>query len=217
MSTQINKEISCPHCGAAVKTEMWAGISAQENPELRNKVLSETMFDWKCPECGYAARFLYPCLYHDKNLKFMVYVAPGGCDIKLQPPDVCEKFPQLSGVKKRLVTSPVQLKEKILIFEAGLDDYAVELVKLAMGGVLSKKYGKNTVGSYFCYTDEKERKMGFSFFLEGESEPVRRGTRMEVYSKSLEIINQAAISAQGGGFTPVDSVTAQKILEEYRG
>lgn len=215
MSTQMSKDVGCPHCGAAVRTQMWPGICAQENPELRSRVLEETVFDWKCPECGYAAQFVYPCLYHDKERKFMVYVVPNGSGKEFQPVDVSEKFPQLSGVKKRVVSSPAELKEKILIFEAGLDDYAVEMVKYALAGVLDEKYGSKTMQGYFCYANEGENRIGFSFFPEGESVPIMRKTSMDAYRKSLEIARMRE-RPEGNCFLPVDSLTAKNMLEEYR-
>lgn len=216
MSTQIKRKIICPECGAAAETPLWAGITADDNPELREKVLDETLFDWKCPECEYSARFLYPCLYHDKKLGFMVYAVPEGCGKAPGPDGICEKFPQLSGVKKRLVNSPARLKEKVLIFEAGLDDLAVELVKLAMADVLKNKYGKKVETCYFCYADKDNNQIGFSFFLEGEKEPIRRRTKMNAYEKTLEIAGQAGLS-DGGDFLSVDSDFANKVLAEYKG
>ena len=65
MSTCISKEVSCPVCGGVNKKQMWAGIDAQANPELRLRILRETLFDWKGPACGYDAQLVYPCLYHD--------------------------------------------------------------------------------------------------------------------------------------------------------
>lgn len=215
MSTQMTEEISCPQCGAAVKTELWPGIDAAEHPELRDRVLGETLFDWSCPECGYAARFLYPCLYHDPGRGFLVYLSPNGDCCGEDAVDTREEFPQFDGLKKRIVPSPEALKEKVLIFEAGLDDAAVELVKFALAGVLDKKYGKRTSAGYFCYADETENRIGFSFFFEGETEPVRRHTRLDAYRKSLEIAKSAGLPREDG-FLPVDSVTAQRILDGYR-
>ena len=215
MSTQIKKYLTCPKCKAAAETTLWSGITADENPEIREKIIGETFFDFKCPECGYSARFLYPCLYHDKNLKFMVYLVPEGLPGNPSPVGICEKFPQLSGVKKRLVGSPERLKEKVLIFEAGLDDLAVELLKLAMADVLKNKYDKNAETCYFCYADKDENKIGFSFFLEGDKEPVRRRTKMDAYEKTLEIAKQAELS-DGGDFLTVDAGFAKKVLDEYK-
>ena len=216
MSTQMNKDVSCPHCGAAVKTQMWPGIDAQENPELRTHVLDETLFDWKCPACGYEAQFVYPCLYHDKDQKYMIYIVPNGNDCTLQSVDVGETFPQLNGMVKRVVTSLAGLKEKILIFEAGLNDYAVELVKLALTDVAEKKHGKTVSTGYFCSVDQENGRIEFSFFLQGEKEPVLQGTRMDVYHKSLEIVESNGILFAGSEFQSVDSASAQEILRIYR-
>ena len=47
------------------------------------------------------------------------------------------RYPELGGVTKRLAADLNKLKEKILIFENGLDDRAVELTKLAMSKAVS--------------------------------------------------------------------------------
>ncbi len=211
----MSKDIGCPKCGAAVRTRMWPGICAQDNPELRTRVLDETFFDWTCPECGYSAQFEYPCLYHDRKRCFMVYVVPGGSGREFRPVDVGEKFPQLEGVKKRVVATPAELKEKILIFEAGLDDYAVELVKYALAGVLEKKSGEKDMQGFFSYADEENNRICFSFFPEGQNTPVLRKTSMDAYRKSLEIAREDR-RPEGNCFLPVDSLTAREILEEYR-
>ncbi|MCY1715149.1 CpXC domain-containing protein [Caproiciproducens galactitolivorans] len=216
MATQDNRDVSCPHCGAVVKTQVHPELEAGEDPELRLRVLDETLFDWKCPECGYEAQLVYPCLYHDKSKNFMVYVVPNGGCRSLDSVKVGEAFPQLCGVTKRVVVSPAQLKEKILIFEAGLNDFAVELVKLAVTDVAAKKHGKVVTDGYFCYADEAENRIGFSFFLKGNQEPVQQRTRMDVYKKSLEITQSVGVAEQDE-FMAVDSAAAEKILRVYRG
>lgn len=130
MSTEISKPVSCPRCGEAVETRMWPGVNAEVNPNLREQVLQETLFNWTCPACGYVAQMAYPCLYHDKGRKFMIYLIPNGGKTELDAVDVDHAFPQIGYVQKRVVSSLAALKEKILVFEAGLDDRAVELVKL---------------------------------------------------------------------------------------
>lgn len=214
MSTQMSKDVGCPKCGSAVRTEMWPGVCAQEHPELRSRILGETFFDWTCPTCGYSAQFQYPCLYHDRERGFMVYLAPSGSGQEFRPVDVGDKFPQLSGVKKRVVASAAELKEKILIFESGLNDYAVELVKLALADVLEQKEGSKAVRGFFCGADEAANRICFAFASEGVSGFTVRKTSMDAYRKSLDI----AESLRGGDenlFVPVDSLTAHDLLEEY--
>lgn len=216
MSTKITKDVSCPRCGAVIKTEMWPGIGAQESPPLRERVMDETLFDWKCPECGYEAQLVYPCLYHDKQNGFLVYVVPNAGCCSPQAVDVSEEFPQFGGMKKRVVTTPAGLKEKILIFEAGLDDLAVELVKLALADVAASKHGTEVETSYFSAVDREADRMEFSFFLPGRDEPVRRGTRLDVYRKSLEIVRSVGADGDSGKFESVDYDAAQETLRRYR-
>lgn len=216
MSTQMSKDVGCPKCGAAVRTRMWPGICAGDSPELRARVLSETLFDWKCPECGCEARFVYPCLYHDRERKFMVYLAPNDSTGEFQPVDVSRSFPQLEGVVKRVVSSPAELKEKVLVFEAGLDDRAVELCKLALCSVLEEKTGHRALQGYFSDADEAVNRITFSFFPEGGGAPVFRKTSMDAYRRSLEIVRSFA-GQESNCFLPVDSVTARGLLADFRG
>ena len=129
MSTEIRKEVCCPDCGAKTTARMWSGINAEVNPNLRLSVLDESLFDWRCPQCGYEAMLAYPCLYHDKGRRFMIYILPGKPD-PAKAAGIGAQFPQLRGVRKRVTGSLATLKEKILLFEDGLDDRAAELVKL---------------------------------------------------------------------------------------
>ena len=51
-----------------------------------------------------------------------------------------------------------------MIFESGLDDQAVELVKLALCDVLWNKYHRKAAACFFCYVDEPADRVGFSVF-----------------------------------------------------
>lgn len=214
MSTEISKPVSCPRCGEAVETRMWPGINAEVNPNLREQVLRETLFNWTCPACGYVAQMAYPCLYHDKGRKFMVYLVPNSGDQALDEVDVDEAFPQIGCVQKRVVSSLAALKEKILLFEAGLDDRAAEVVKLALASVIGQKDGKKPQEGYFSFADEEKDRIGFLFFFPGRPEPVRKTTRMDAYRRSEEIVR--ALDPRQKGFAAVDAALAQQLLGAYQ-
>ena len=156
-----------PRCGAMSQARMWSGINAEVNPNLRLSVLEESLFDWTCPHCGYQAMLAYPCLYHDKSRRFMIYILPGEPDPK-KAAGISAQFPQLRGVRKRVTGSLATLKEKILLFEDGLDDRAAELVKLLLALVLANSTGKRVEQGFYCTCDEEKDRIGFSFFVEGE-------------------------------------------------
>lgn len=194
---------------------MWTGISADTEPALRQKILDETLFDWQCPHCGYQAELVYPCLYHDKEQKFMIYLVPEGSEQDLKKVEVDTRFPQLAGVRKRAVTSPMELKEKVLIYEAGLDDVGVELVKAGLAAIVEEKQNKAVEAGCFCFANQGTDRMGFLFFMEGEEEPLKKATRFATYQKALEISGQCG-GGQGDDFVHVDGRLAARLLEKYQ-
>lgn len=214
MSTEIRKEVCCPDCGAKTTARMWSGINAEVNPNLRLSVLDESLFDWRCPQCGYEAMLAYPCLYHDKGRRFMIYILPGKPD-SAKAAGIGAQFPQLRGVRKRVTGSLATLKEKILLFEDGLDDRAAELVKLLLAMVLERGKGKRVEQGFYCSSDEAADRIGFSFFVEGEEEPVRRMTSFAAYRQALSIV-QNLLPPDGEEFLVVNEKYARDLLYRYR-
>ncbi len=214
MSTEIKKEVKCPGCGAMSQARMWSGINAEVNPNLRLSVLEESLFDWTCPHCGYQAMLAYPCLYHDKSRRFMIYILPGEPDPK-KAAGISAQFPQLRGVRKRVTGSLATLKEKILLFEDGLDDRAAELVKLLLALVLANSTGKRVEQGFYCTCDEEKDRIGFSFFVEGEEEPVRRMTSFAAYRQALAIA-ESILPPDGDDFLLVNETFARALLYRYR-
>ena len=130
MSTNLSQEISCPSCGCSSTTRMWPGIDGVRNPEQRERILEESLFCWECPDCGYRMQLVYPCLYHDRERRFLILLDPNQKEQSLDKKAMAEQ--SLPQTKKRIVSSVEELKEKLLIFENGLNDAACELSKLAM-------------------------------------------------------------------------------------
>ena len=215
MSTQVNKDVCCPQCGKPVRTKMWTGISAQTEPEMRARILDETFFDWQCQHCGYQAELVYPCLYHDKARKFMVYLVPEGNEKDLKKVNVDERFPQLHDVKKRVVVSPMELKEKILVFEAGLDDVGIELVKAGIAAAVEEKNGVSVEAGCFCFADPQGDRIGFLFFPEGSNQPMKKAARLFTYEKAMEIAKECKFTP-GEDFARVDWLLAARLLEQYQ-
>lgn len=209
MATCVTKEVSCPSCGAVNKSQMWIEIERSADPQLREKLLSETLFDWQCPDCGYRAQMVYPCLYHDKKGSWMVCLSPAG-----RTPEVMQAeqhHPGLSHVKKRLVLTPAQLKEKAMIFERGFDDIALEMVKLALQELTEQKRDMRVDQMYYLTDSEDLDYLGFSMFLRGEEKPVYQGVRLEVYEKSLRAARRVSFTEEG--FQQVDLALAKTLLE----
>ena len=207
MSTEISKDIICPQCGESQKYRLFASINAKENPELKRRVLDETLFAWRCTRCNYFAAMAYSFLYTDPDAGYIICVTPAG------EGSVTEPTQEIQDFTKRSVRNLAELKEKILIFDAGFDDMAVELVKNALCTIIRKTYQVDRVHGYFSRVNTGE--MEFAIFLPRKYEPVYHSTKLEVHRQSQEVLRSLDF-VDPQGFAKVDSRLARKILEEYQ-
>ena len=113
----------------------------------------------------------------------------------------------------RALENPQELKEKILIFEAGLDDAAVELVKNAIVTVVRKNLEGN-VHAYFCAATEEESAFR-AVRQRVVREPVYQTTKMAVYRQSQEVLRTLDYKSPDD-FAVVNSKLAQSLLDEYK-
>lgn len=210
MSTEIVKEIICPDCGEAQSYRMYASINARENPELKEKILLETLFDWRCRRCNYFAAMAYPLLYTDPVAGYVISAAP-----LLSHEDAPEPTEELRDYVKRSVKNLAELKEKILIFDAGLDDVAVELVKNALCDIIKNSYHVSRVHAYFCRVNEREGEIEFAIFLPKKTDPVYHTTKLDVYRQSEEVL-RALDFVDPEGFLRVDAKLARQIIQQYQ-
>lgn len=127
MSKNRNVKINCPECGAEGEFTLWESVNKQLSPKIAEKVRSGELFKWTCPKCGQTFTVPYPMLYHDMDKSFMVYLLTS----RLDPAD--GKLTKYGIFQHEYTYRSVfeidDLREKISIFEDGLDDRAVELVK----------------------------------------------------------------------------------------
>ncbi len=215
---KIIKAIVCPMCGELCKSEIYTSINTAINKNMRSKVLGGELFSWMCPSCSYKARLNYPILYNDMKNRFMVYLIPKIDRYQLCDKELEEKYSNLRNINKRIVPTFNSFKEKIFIFESGLDDMAVELTKLAISQTVSKKLnGAKIVDGYLSMYDRESNTMGFTYFAGDSRSPYVQTARLEIYSKSKGIIDQLAFKDKKlKGFIKIDREWAENILYRYK-
>lgn len=137
MSKISEETIKCPKCGKESKFVMWSSINTVLNPEMKKKVLTGEIFKFKCNKCGCEARINYSSLYHQMEDRIMIYYVQDEEDYEsacnmFSGEDMPEIFEDLMAEKYlyRIVTSPEELREKIIIFDNGLDDRVIEIAKI---------------------------------------------------------------------------------------
>lgn len=149
MSRISEVKVTCSKCQKESDFQIWQSINVQLDPEMKEKVLNGEAFLFKCPECGAVTQINYMTLYHDMEKQFMVYLAPDDEETIKETAEALSETIRLSDdfnleddyakYKLRIVTSLMELQEKIYIFEAGLDDRVIEIMKVVFLGMMSEE------------------------------------------------------------------------------
>ncbi|MBQ4105880.1 MAG: CpXC domain-containing protein [Clostridia bacterium] len=218
MANVVVKKIPCPKCSETTEAKLYMSINATNEPTLREDVLDEKLFRFRCTACGHEARLTYPVLYNDMKNRFMIYMIPEIDRFQLEDVELEQKYERLHGVRKRLAPDFNSFKEKVFIFESGLDDMAVEITKLVISEMVAKKYGIPQVEEgYLSMYDREKNTMGFTFFVGKRKEPYVQSARLEIYGKAVTIVSEMAIKDKKlTGFTKIDREWAQNVLYRYK-
>ncbi len=136
MTKRAAESVTCPQCGHQQEAEIYSSINVTLNPEAKERILNQEFFRMTCQECGAVHQLAYACLYHDMERKLMIYLIPGDREEMKEKLDeiqhhAADAVSELeAGYKLRMVSDVNELMEKIRIFDRGLSDKTVELVKL---------------------------------------------------------------------------------------
>lgn len=133
MSVYRPHKIKCPECGEEGFQMIWHSANVDSDPEIREKVKNGTLFAYTCEKCCKTFNVEYTFLYHDMKNKFMIYYITKpeintSFEDEINNSDAYELFSN-QGYTFRIVYDKVNLIDKIRIFENGLNDIAVEILK----------------------------------------------------------------------------------------
>lgn len=210
------KSIHCPFCKAKNQVHIYKNVSS-EDLKLHDDILTGKLFDFYCPYCEYKARLYYPCLYSDVKNRFMVYFIPDIEKGQMIDRAAEMEFENLPKITKRIVPTFNEFKEKILIFEAGLDDMAMELTKAAVAEAVQRKKEMEATEGYFSVYDKENNTLGFTFFLGEEHTLYTQKTKLDVYRKSWSIVSRLGKKERSmKGFIKIDRAWAENILFRYQ-
>ena len=179
MIQQIVKKISCPSCGKEGEVILWEKVNVNMNPDLKEKLFDESINSFSCKACGYKGRVDIPLYYNDAKAKFFVYLVP---DYPVGMKEEEELIANLNAQtlhildsgydqKIRVVFEYFSLLEKISIFDAGLDDRAVEGCKVLARTQLKLVEGRASFASLdkdslvFNFFEKEDKKASQSFSI----------------------------------------------------
>jgi hypothetical protein len=204
MTAPSSRPTQCPHCGYDNHVETYESINSHDR-QLCEKLLSGALWMWQCAKCGKHTFSLYPVLYHDMRSWCMIYYLDRQMT---EDPRVIERMvpsaDKLTALRRfnlnyrfRLCRSLEDFIEKLRILDAGLDDRAVEYLKLRNRSSMALE------GRFERLIDEEPKRLGFGL-SPFSSAPAERMVRSEiaypVYADAL-----AKIKARFGSDPDVQS------------
>lgn len=141
MTTAFHQVLAqCPICLNEEELTIWDVIDVSTDPDLKEKLLRKTLQSLECRNCGTSTLIAAPLIYRDPEHHVLIECRPelGPDDLLARVQDLRLAGPTLWPLSaeekpfRRLVSSINDLIEKILVSDQGLDDRALEIVKLAV-------------------------------------------------------------------------------------
>ncbi|MDQ3668399.1 MAG: CpXC domain-containing protein [Acidobacteriota bacterium] len=131
MSKVTQALIRCPHCHSASEYNVRISANVTVSPNLKEEILSESLFWKECPKCSEGFSANHDLLYHDMEKQFCVWLkyenAAG--EIQLEPgANPADRV--FKDYRLRIAFVRDELIEKIKIDRDGYDDIFIETVKL---------------------------------------------------------------------------------------
>lgn len=148
MSLNSKQNVKCPKCGCMSDITVWNSITVKDSADLKQDLLSGKINMFHCVACDFSALMPTPVLYHDEEKKLLISFSP--CDEPIKEEKLyneikktskkSDELNKFSGYNLRFVTKYNDFLEKILIFDNGFNDKAIEVIKLM---VLSQELEKS--------------------------------------------------------------------------
>jgi hypothetical protein len=156
MSRPMQENVACPACKTESPFTMWTSLNVTLDPAQKQPLLAGELFRFTCPSCGERTQVIYPLLYHDMERRLMIWFVPPDENGRTIAPEEAgmKAAGQMQGYTFRTVLSPNELFEKILVFDAQLDDLTVEMVKLAIATQIPENEQSDETEIYFASLEE---------------------------------------------------------------
>ena len=209
MSITATALAPCSKCGEKSEITVYRSINIAENPELKEKIRNGSLFVWECPHCRQANLAKYECLYHDPQGKLMIWLIPSGELSPTQAQAISNHTKAMGGYRLRLVKDVGEMMEKVLIFDAGLDDMAIEMCKYVtkMELVSKKSTGsENLAGTAFHFhrLEESDGMKFLVFIYPASGQMMSINIGYNVYEDSLGILQRNPDIIPGDAFLKID-------------
>ena len=196
MATASKQAFRCTKCGSYFESELPGVINVGEHHELKEAVLDGSIFFTECPKCSTRQLVKWPLLYVDPAVRLIVLLSDSPLGLE-----------DSAGYTTRRVERAGDLIEKIKIFDAGLDDRAVELCKY----ISRQDMGIGNADLRFVRMDGADADLVFTYPSEGKMEMI--AVSFASYEDCSAILRRNPdISGSIKGFALVDEAWISSFL-----
>lgn len=219
MAEVRTQKITCPQCKKELDINVWSKVELPYDAPQREQVLRNTFFKVSCEACKATFTIAYKCQYNDMERKYLLWVAPA-MDEKTQRE--IEAYNQnlstdnrlrlaQGGYRYRIVRNDNELREKVIIFDEGLDDRYIETLKIVYVPLIKNKVGKDIqiTGIYF----DKKEAGGYQFIVTfANKPPMCANVNMEIYRDMTDKLKDVAESNTPEGLCRIDADWGLKVM-----
>lgn len=121
--------VHCPACDRPAECRLVQSINTRADAAAKQRLLAGELNVLDCP-CGRRSQLAATVLFHDPDASYWCQVCPGG-EQALAEGEAAFRVAGATGTQ-RLVPSLNALVEKVKLLDAGLDDWAIEMVKVLL-------------------------------------------------------------------------------------
>lgn len=135
MAKKATVKLQCKECGVENEVEIYLSLNAQEDTEAYAQMLTGKLFNFECTGCGKPGHINHDMLFHDIVHRALIHyvVSPESAERAYES---IKNLLAEEGVKAlpedytiRVVKSQNALREKAMMFDHGLDDRIMEILK----------------------------------------------------------------------------------------
>ncbi len=219
MALVKQQKITCPKCKSEIVINVWDKVELPYDVEQKDSVMRNTFFKVDCAGCQSSFTIAYKCQYNDMERKYLLWVAPA-LDEKAK--EEIEAYNQQlksderlrmaqGGYRYRIVQSDNELREKVIIFDEGLDDRYIETLKIVYVPLIKNKMGNDTqiTGIYF----DRKREGGYQFIVTFDNRPpMSANVNMDIYKDMTDKLKSIATRNTPEGLCRIDADWGLKVM-----
>ena len=208
----VSQQATCSSCGHQQEVTVPGGINVAEDPTLKERVKDGSLFVWECPVCGTKNLIRSQILYHDPEMRLMVWLLPEGAlpeaQAKTLEAALAAQAEALEGYVLRRVSEVGELIEKVNLHDTGLDDRILEMCKYVTKMDLAEKDRAHAAvildaPMKFFRMEGADNEITLTWPQDGQMQGVKIG--FNIYEDCRGILQRNPAIQVGPGFARVDA------------